>query len=190
MFADPHRMGKLGQPAVQPLQCGFLKRMEISPHLFSLRIVPLAQFRNQLKEPCQPIRSLKTGSSFSSEICSLLHDVFCGETLEQCFASRLNEGGIRKSSHQANEEPMPVDRRMPVVAAIESRGQFPWWCRVCIAIQGMANVVWILFVDARDCKIGEPVSRFYVELACILGGSTHREEQKHGAESQSHRLIL
>src|ERR1700751_3110416 len=157
MFADPHRMGKLGQPAVQPLQCGFLKRMEISRHLFSLRIVPLAQFRTQLKEPCQPIRALKTGSSFSSEICSLLHDVFCGETLEQCFASRLNEGGVRKSSHQANEEPMPVDGRMPVVAAIKGRRQFPWRGRICIAIQRVANVIWVLFVHTSEGQIRKPL---------------------------------
>ena len=83
-----------------------------------------------------------------------------------------------------------MDGRMPVVAAVKGRRQFPWWCRICIAIQGVANVIWILFVDARECKIGEPLSRFDVELTGILGGSTHREEQEHGAEDQFHRLIL
>ena len=42
VFADPHRVGEFGQPVLQPLQCGFLKRMQISRHLFSLRIVPFA----------------------------------------------------------------------------------------------------------------------------------------------------
>jgi hypothetical protein len=51
-------------------------------------------------------------------------------------------------------------------------------------------VIWILFVDAHECKIGEPFSRFDVELASILGGSTHRKEQEQGAGGQFHRLIL
>ena len=80
--------------------------------------------------------------------------------------------------------------RMPVVAAIKGRRQFPWWGRICIAIQRVANVIWVLFVHASECKTRKPLSRFDVELPCVLGGSTHREEQEHGAEGQFHRLIL
>src|ERR1700729_206595 len=80
---------------------------------------PSAQFQNQAKEPRQPIRALRTGSSLSSEICSLLHDVFCRETLPLCFASRLNKAGGRKSAEQANSEPVSGDERIPVIAAIK-----------------------------------------------------------------------
>src|ERR1700722_847582 len=182
VFADPHRVGEFRQPVVQPFQYDCLKRTQISSHLFSLRIVPLAQFRNQLKEPCQPIRALKTGPSFSSEICSLLRDVLGGETLPQCFASRLNKRSVWKSPDQANEQPMPVDGRMPVVASVKRWRQFPGWCGVGIAIQGVANVVWILLVYASESEICKPLSRLDVKLTCVLGSSTHREEQEHGAE--------
>jgi hypothetical protein len=83
-----------------------------------------------------------------------------------------------------------VHRRMPVVAAIKGRRQFPWRGRVCIAIQRVADVIWVLFVQASECQIREPLSRFDVELSCVLGGSTHCEEQERGAEGQFHRLIL
>src|ERR1700735_3771748 len=155
--------------------------MQVSRHLARFRIIPLAQFRNQLKQPCQTIRALKARSSLSSQICSLLHDVFCGETLPQCFASSRNKRGVRKRPDQANEKPMPVHRRMPVVATKEGRRQFPWWGRVCIAIQGVANVIGILFVDARECKSGEAFSRVDIELTCTLGGRTHGEKDEDSA---------
>src|SRR5208282_2227336 len=142
------------------------------------------------KEPCQPIWALKTGASFSSEICSLLLGVFCGKTLQQCFASSLNKRGVRKSPDQANEEPMPVGGRMPVVAAVKSRSQFPWWGSICIAVQRVANVIWVLFVHAAECEIRKPLSRFDVEVTCVSGSSIHREQQEHGAEGEFHWLIL
>jgi hypothetical protein len=79
---------------------------------------------------------------------------------------------------------------MPVVAAIKGRRQFPWRGSICIAVQRVANVIWVLFVHAGKGEICKPMSRFDVELTCVLGGSTHREEQERGAEGQFHRLIL
>jgi hypothetical protein len=79
---------------------------------------------------------------------------------------------------------------MPVVATIERGRQFPWRSRICIAIQRVADVIWVLFVHADEGKIREPLSRFDVELTCVLGGSTHCQEQEHGAEDEFHRLIL
>jgi len=83
-----------------------------------------------------------------------------------------------------------VDGRMPVIAAIKGRCQFPGWCCVGIAIQGVANVIWVLFVHASEGEIRKPLNRLVVELTRVLGSSTHREEQEHGAEGQFHRLIL
>jgi hypothetical protein len=78
---------------------------------------------------------------------------------------------------------------MPVVAAIKGRRQFSWWGGICIAIQRVANVIWVLFVHAGEGKIRKSLSRFDVELT-VLGGSTHGEEQDEGAEDEFHRLIL
>jgi hypothetical protein len=79
---------------------------------------------------------------------------------------------------------------MPVVAAIKGRRQFPWRGHVCIAIQGVANVIWVLFVRASEREIRKPLSRFDVELTRVFGGGTHREEEEHGAQDEFHRLIV
>ncbi len=83
-----------------------------------------------------------------------------------------------------------MDGRMPVIAAIKRWRQFPGLCGIGITIQCVANVVWVLFVDARKSKVGEPLSRLDVELTGILGSRTHREKEERGAQSQFHRLIL
>jgi hypothetical protein len=79
---------------------------------------------------------------------------------------------------------------MPVVAAIKGRRQFPWRGSIRIAIQGVAKVIWVLLMHASKGEICKPLSRFDVKLTCVLGGSTHREEQERNAEGQFHRLIL
>ena len=85
---------------------------------------------------------------------------------------------------------MPVDRRVPVVAAVKGRRQFARRGRICIAVQRVANMIWVFFVHARECEIRKPVSGLSVELTWALCGGTHREEQERGAEGQFYRLIL
>ena len=88
---------------------------------------------------------------FSLEICSLLHDVFCRETLPLCFASRLNKAGGRKSAEQANSEPVSVDGRMPVIAAIKGRRQFPVGPHLdrYSTIQRVADVIWVILWETQ-----------------------------------------
>jgi hypothetical protein len=79
---------------------------------------------------------------------------------------------------------------MPVVAAEESRSQFSGWGHIRIAVQGVADLVWIFFVDARKCKIGEPLSSVNVKLGGYGSAlSTHHvssEEQENDAYSEFH----
>ncbi len=53
---------------------------------------------------------------------------------------------------------MPVYGRMPVVAAVKRWSQFPWRGGICIAIQRVADVIWVFLVNARQRKVGEPFS--------------------------------
>jgi hypothetical protein len=83
-----------------------------------------------------------------------------------------------------------MDGRMPVIASVKCGRQFSWRCCIRITVQRVANVIWVLFVDASECEICKSLRYFHVELACILGGRIRREEQKRGAEYESHPLIL
>ena len=51
MLPDPHRIRKLRQPMFQPFLCRLLQRTQVISHLLGLRLSPLAQFCDQLKEP-------------------------------------------------------------------------------------------------------------------------------------------
>jgi hypothetical protein len=70
------------------------------------------------------------------------------------------------------------------------RCQFSRRCHIYIAIQRVADVIWVLLLHAHKGKIRKPLRRLDVELACVLGGSSHRQEEERDAQGQFHRLIL
>jgi hypothetical protein len=83
---------------------------------------------------------------------------------------------------------------MPVIATEERWRQRSGWRDISITVQSMADLVWIFFVNARECEIGESLGRFNIKLGvCGSALSTHHvgsEEQENDADSESHWLIL
>ena len=63
---------------------------------------------------------------------------------------------------------------MPVVAAIESGRQLSGWGHIRIAVQRMANVIWVFFVNARERKIREPVRSVDVKTRSHGGRLSNR----------------
>src|SRR5208283_4131946 len=163
MLSDSHWMGELGQPGLQAFQCSLLHRTQVRSHIAGLRIVPLVQFRNQLKQPGQSIGTFKAGASLSPQVRGFLSEVLCGQALPQLLPCRRNESSMRKSPDQPHQQPMSMHRIMPVVAAVKGRRQFSGRGHVSIAIQAMTNFVRIFLVHARECKIRKPLSRVDVK---------------------------
>ena len=191
MLADPHWMGELGEPTLQPSPCGLLQRRQVRSHLACLRVVPFPEFGNELKQPCQTIGTLEACSSLGLKVSRFLCDVVCGETLPQGFACGGHKCSIGKSPDEPCEQPMPVHRGMPVIASVERWRQFSRRCHIRIAVQGVANVVRIFLVDARERKIGEPLSGVGVKHGWACAGlrnthSSNREEGKHRADRVFH----
>ena len=62
---------------------------------------------------------------------------------------------------------MPVHRGMPVVATIKGRRQFSGRGGIRVAIQRVADVIWILFVHAGKCKTRKPLRRFVSNSAAF-----------------------
>ena len=103
----------------------------------------------------------------------------------QRFASWLGERRIRKFPDQPNEQPMPVHRRMPIVAAAKSRRQFPRRRHISIAVQDMADLVRIFLFRRRpapacanrsaaaESKVGAGVS-----VAASIGATSRRAQRK------------
>jgi hypothetical protein len=59
---------------------------------------------------------------------------------------------------------------VPVVATVESRSEFSWWCDIRIAVQAVTDFVRIFFVDACEGEVGKPLSRSNVKS----GGHSNR----------------
>src|SRR5262245_42848414 len=134
VLANAHRVCQLGQPGAQPLECCLLQRFEIGGHFLSLRIIPLAKLGHELQQPRQTVRTLKAGAALSSEIGCFLRELACGQALAQSFACGGHECAVRKSSHEARQQPVPMYRRMPVVAAIKRRSQLARGSYVSITV--------------------------------------------------------
>jgi hypothetical protein len=82
------KMGELGQPVLQPLQCSLSQWTQIRSRITGMRVVPLAQFSNQLKQPCQSIGTFETRAFLASEVYLFVRDVLCGQALPQGFSGR------------------------------------------------------------------------------------------------------
>jgi len=80
-----------------------------------------------------------------------------------------------------------MHRRMPVVASVKRGRQFPGRCDIRIAIQSVANVVWILLVYAGEGKIGKPLRSVDVERNRVLGRGSHGEQKEGSAKDEFHR---
>jgi len=109
---------------------------------------------------------------YPQQVRDLAPDVHGGEALGQGRAGGSGEGRGGEGAGQPGQQPVPVHRRMPVVAAIERGSQFPGRGHIGIAIQRMANLVWVFFVDTRQREICEPFSSLNVELAWVFGSGS------------------
>ena len=147
-----------------------LQRTKVGRHFFGLRIVPLAQLSSKLKQPGEPIWTLEAGASYAPKIHRLLREIFCRQALPQGIASRFHERSVGKCSDQPNQQPMPVHRRMPIVATVECRRELPRRSHIGIAAHRVADVIGVLFVDTGECEIRKALSSLDVEISSCIAG--------------------
>src|SRR5258706_8140606 len=88
------------------------------------------------------------------------------------------ERGVGKGPSQADQEPVAVDRRMPVVTPEEGGGQLPGRPDILVAAQDVGDLVRVFTVEAFESQAGEAPGRGGVE---ILGrarraGGCHDDE--------------
>jgi hypothetical protein len=57
-------------------------------------------------------------------------------------------------------------------------------------MQRVADVVEVLLVHAGKGKLGEPLRRVDVELAGILPGNTHRDDEEQSTALRARRLLF
>ena len=155
MLAHPDRMGQLRQPLLD-LQCGHrFERRQRGPPPPGVRVVPLAQLGGQLEQPRHPVGPLEAGATGCLEIPDLGDDVRVRQTAGQCGPRGLGELRRRVKPYQPGQQPMGVDRGMPVEAPVEGGGQLARRAHVLIAVQYMRDLVRIFPVNAVERQLGE-----------------------------------
>src|SRR5207248_7285442 len=78
---------------------------------------------------------------------------------------------------------------MPVVATTESGRELARRCHVRVAVQDMADLVWVFFMHASERELGKALGGFFIEGGCrrIFGGDANRRQQNQSDEENSHR---
>ncbi len=174
MQPGSYRMGELGEPVFQPSQRSLFQRAQVRRHSARFRIVPLAQFCSELKKPCQSIGTLPARASLRPQVPRFLRNVTCRQALPQSLACRRRERSIGERPDQSCQQPMSVDRRMPVKAAVERGRQFSWRSHIRIAVQDVTDLVRIFFMDAREGEIGKPLISSSLPALAKFTGALHR----------------
>ena len=82
---------------------------------------------------------------------------------------------------------MSMNGRMPVVATTESGREFARRRNIGIAVQDVADLVRIFFLDACQRELGETISRFRVKFGSAGCRRHENEEQDRDGEAQEIR---
>src|SRR3954465_9125460 len=109
--------------------------------------------------------------------------------MTQRFASGTGERCVGKIARQASEQPMPVDRRVPIVAAVERRRELPRRGDVGVAIQDVTDLVRIFLSDTSEGETGEAFRSRRVEFRRVVCGPERwREEKQRDNKKSFHSL--
>src|ERR1019366_3938305 len=141
--------------------------------LARLRVVEFLHLGGQLQQPGQAVGALEGIAATGVEIDYFLRDVGGREAARHGAARFGRERRLRKQARQADQQPVAVDRRMPVVAAVERRGQFARRLHIGIGVQGMRDLVGVRFVDAIERQSGEARRLRLVEIGIRHEASTY-----------------
>ncbi len=146
-------------------------------HSRACGIVPFLQLGGQLQQPGQAVGPLEAAAAVRGQVLHLLRDVGRRQALRHRAPRVRRERRLRKQARQPHQQPVPVDRGVPVVAAVERRSQFARRLHVGIGIQRVRDLVGVLLVDAVERHAGK--SR---RLRLVEPGSGHETSARGKAE--------
>src|SRR4051812_11129922 len=157
-------MRQFRQPSAQALDGCLFQRTQICRELLRVGIVPFSQFRTQLKEPRQSIWALKSISTLPAHIFRLLIQMLGRETSFERLSRLRSEGGVWKGADQADEKPMSMHRRVPVVTTTKCRRQYARRRHISVALQHVADLIRELFLYTCERKLCETFCRLRIKF--------------------------
>ena len=169
MLAGADGVGELGEPGAQPAQARLHQRIQGRGPAPGLRIVPLVKLRRELEQPGEAVGALEGRPPFPLHVLHLGREVRRRQALIQGGPRLGGERRVGEAPRQTREQPVPVHGRVPVVAAVEGRGEDARRLHVGVAVERVGDLVRILLVNAGERQVGETLGGGRVE-ALLLGG--------------------
>ena len=148
MGAEAHGIGKLGQPIHDLDHNRVLERAQRLAPFSELRIVALFQLSDKLQVPRNAIGPLETAAPFRGVIGKLPAEFVLREAGRKLGADLALVNAARLGCEDARQKPVPVDRGMPVKAAVKRWRQLAGRPRVVGGLQHMADLVGVFAVHA------------------------------------------
>ena len=159
MHTRAHWLLELLEVGGQPLREERHQRLEVLRPRLRVGVVPRQQLALQLERPRQPVRHLELPAVLEEP--DLAGDVRWGEVAIQLLADQRRGRELRKHLQRADERPGRVDRRMPVVTAVERAGLLE-------------------VVHRTICRFPHVAARCGARLRAIEAGERHRRQhQRH-----------
>src|SRR5206468_2670370 len=99
---------------------------------------------------------------------NLASDFRPSEAVIQASHSVGHKSSLREQAHEADQKPVAVDGRMPVVTTKESRRQLPRRFDVGIRVQRVRDFVRVFFVNTSKGKRSETLGLCFVKLCFVI----------------------
>ena len=180
-------MLELGQPGGDPRGHGLLQRVQHGVPLPRVGVVHLLQLGGKLQQPRQAVRPLERSAAVGVEVFHFLLNVGLNQAPGELSPRFGRERRARKDSDQPHQQPMPMHRGVPVVAAIKGRRQLARRLDIRIGVERMRDLVGILFVDAVQSQTRKPRRLSLIEVGA---GDDDRAHQHPQHEQTDHPCIL
>jgi hypothetical protein len=150
VLADPDRPRQLGKPGDEARDGHPLERLEPRDPRLRLGRAPLAQLRRELQQPREAVRPLEADPALSLEVGDFGGEVRRREAPGERGTGVRRERSAREEPRDPGEQPVAVDRGVPVVAAEERRRQLARRPHVGVAAHHVGDLVGVLLVDAGE----------------------------------------
>ena len=181
VLADANRVTQLGQPGPQTLRDFRLERCQRCRPASCLRIVPGMQLRSEHQQPGQAVGPFERRTARRLEVADLGRDVGSGQAAFQRGTGLGGEGCLRVQARETCQQPVTVDRRVPVETPVERGSQLARWAHVGVTLQRMRQLVRILEVGAVQREIREASGGGIEVRRAGRGCAGHGEQREHGA---------
>ncbi len=179
-------MRQLWQPIPNLVRGQCLDRRQRPPPAAGIGIVPVAELGAELQQPRQSVGPFETGAAGRLQVRRFALQIGDGQAPGQRRPRRLCRLRVRVAPRQPGQQPVPVHRRVPVVAPVERRGQLAGWARVFVAVEHMRDLVGVLAVHAVEGKAGEACGERRIRLRSrSRRGAADKHQEKQNGDDMS-----